>query len=280
MKKLLLLVSPFILLLGLITPVVAQDEEPTVQTAESDEYGTYLVDSEGMALYLFTNDSPGTSTCYDQCAENWPPFTAEEPLTLPDGVPGELTTIERDDGTQQVAYNGWPLYYWVQDEEPGDTTGHGVGDVWYLVEPTEPGATPIASPAASPEASPVAAADTTVAVTESDELGEYLVDSEGMTLYLFTQDSEGVSNCAGDCLANWPAFTAEEPLTLPEGVEGELTLIERDDGTQQVAYNGWPLYYYVDDQAPGDTTGHHAGDVWYVVAPGQEPPPAEPASES
>lgn len=88
-------------------------------------------------------------------------------------------------------------------------------------------------------------AGTTVAVAESDTLGPYLTDAEGMTLYLFTQDTEeGVSTCYDDCATNWPIFTAEEPLTLPEGVEGELTLIERTDGTTQVAYNGIPLYYW------------------------------------
>jgi predicted lipoprotein with Yx(FWY)xxD motif len=125
---------------------------------DDPELGTYLTDAEGMTLYLFTKDEPGPgkSVCNDQCTENWPPFTSEDPLTLPEGVPGELTQITRDDGTQQVAYNGWPLYYWVEDKEPGDTTGQGVGDVWYVVAPAEPGATPMAAPVASPVTSPVA----------------------------------------------------------------------------------------------------------------------------
>jgi predicted lipoprotein with Yx(FWY)xxD motif len=90
-----------------------------------------------------------------------------------------------------------------------------------------------------------------------------------MTLYIFTNDTQGVSNCVDQCLANWPAFVAEEPLTLPEGVPGELSLIERPDGTMQVAYNGMPLYYYIDDTEPGDTTGHEVGDVWFVVEPSE-----------
>lgn len=157
MKKLLLLVGPLVVLLGLSAVVAAQDDaETTVATAETDELGTFLTDAEGMTLYLFTNDTPGVSACTGGCLENWPAFTAEEPLTLPDGVPGELSLIERDDGSQQVAYNDWPLYYWVNDEAPGDTTGQGVGDVWYVVTPVEAGATPLASPAASPAASPEA----------------------------------------------------------------------------------------------------------------------------
>ncbi len=269
MKKLLLLVGPLVVLLGLSAVVAQDDADTTIATAESDELGTYFTDAEGMTLYLFTNDSPGVGNCTGECLENWPAFTAEEPLTLPEGVPGELTLIEREDGTQQVAYNFWPLYYFAGDEEPGDSMGQGVGDVWFVAPPTEPGATPAASPAASPVASPAAADGATVAAAEGDGLGTYLTDAEGMTLYLFTNDSPGESACDEGCLENWPAFTAEEPLTLPEGVPGELTLIERDDGTQQVAYNEWPLYYFAADEAPGDTNGHEAGDVWFVVEPAE-----------
>ena len=261
-----LFVVPLLVLFAIASSIGAMAQDTaTVSTAEDPDLGTYLTDAEGMTLYMFTNDEPGVSNCYDQCAENWPVFSAEEPVSLPDGVPGELTLIERTDGTTQVAYNDMPLYYWVQDTAPGDTTGHEVGDVWFVVEPAEHAADGGATPAASP----VAEAATTVATMDSDDLGTYLVDAEGMTLYMFTNDEDGVSNCYDDCATNWPPFSAEEPLTLPEGVPGELTTVERTDGTTQVAYNGMPLYYWVSDEAPGDTTGHEVGDVWYVVEPGE-----------
>ena len=269
MFRRLLLIVP--LLLALVGSVAMAQDDATVQTAEDPELGTIFTDPEGMTLYIFLSDTPnsGESTCYDQCEANWPVFSADEPLTLPDGVPGELGTIERTDGTMQVTYNGWPLYYWVKDEAPGDVTGQEVGDVWYVAIPAEGDATPgagLEAEAATAAASP-AAATTTVATAEDPELGTILTDPEGMTLYLFTPDQPGVSTCYDQCEENWPVFTAEEPLTLPEGVPGELTLIERTDGSTQVAYNGWPLYYWVKDQAPGDTTGQGVGDVWYVLNP-------------
>lgn len=113
----------------------------------------------------------------------------------------------------------------------------------------------------------LAQSDASVATSETPELGTFLTDAEGKTLYLFTKDESGTSNCTGDCLTNWPAFVAEDPLTLPDGVPGELTQITRDDGTQQVAYNGMPLYYFASDAAAGDTNGQGVGDVWFVVAP-------------
>lgn len=133
---------------------LSQSDAATVSTSETPELGTFLTDAEGMTLYLFTKDVPGTSNCTGDCLVNWPAFVAEDPLTLPDGVPGELTQITRDDGTQQVAYNGMPLYYFASDTAAGDTTGQGVGDVWYVVAPAALSGTPVASPVASPVATP------------------------------------------------------------------------------------------------------------------------------
>jgi predicted lipoprotein with Yx(FWY)xxD motif len=270
----LLLIVP-LLFLALAGSVAMAQDDTTVKTAEDPDLGAIFTDAEGMTLYIFLNDEPnsGESTCYDQCEENWPVFSADEPLTLPDGVPGELGTIERTDGTMQVTYNGWPLYYWVKDVAPGDVTGQAVGDVWYVAIPVESDATPGAgldAVAATPAASP-AAAGTTVATMDSDEYGAYLTDAEGMALYIFTNDvpDSGESACYDQCEENWPVLSAEEPLTLPEGVPGELGLIERTDGTMQVTYNGWPLYYWVKDVAPGDTTGHGVGDVWYLINPSE-----------
>jgi predicted lipoprotein with Yx(FWY)xxD motif len=85
-----------------------------------------------------------------------------------------------------------------------------------------------------------------------------LADPAGRTLYTFDKDAPGKSNCAGGCLAAWPAFTAK-----PEAVaKGEFGLIA---DTRQWTVNGKPLYYYVGDAKPGDRTGDGQGGVWHVV---------------
>lgn len=86
----------------------------------------------GFALYVFDNDvgSPG-STCNGGCATTWPPLLVEDGNAS--GVIG-LSTIQRDDGTSQVAFEGRPLYFFAGDENPGDTNGQGVGGVWWTVE--------------------------------------------------------------------------------------------------------------------------------------------------
>jgi predicted lipoprotein with Yx(FWY)xxD motif len=123
----------------------------TVAGAETDA-GTSLVGPDGLTLYIFTNDTDGTSTCYEDCAAAWPPFEVDADATLEagDGVTGELGTTERDDGTTQVTYEGMPLYFYAADSEPGDATGEGFGGVWFIAspegqsgaEPTDDGAEP------------------------------------------------------------------------------------------------------------------------------------------
>ena len=110
-------------------------QSATLTTAESD-LGTILVDGEGMTLYMFTQDTQdsGESTCEGDCLAAWPPFEGE-PEAGDDVDDSLVGTIERSDGTTQATYNGWPLYYWAQDSEPGDTTGQGVNGVWYVLDP-------------------------------------------------------------------------------------------------------------------------------------------------
>lgn len=105
----------------------------TIKVRQGDP-GTYLVDGSGKTVYLFTQDEPGVSNCSGQCIENWPAVSGQ-PQAGSAVNEGDLGTIQRDNGTTQVTYAGHPLYYFVKDAEPGQTTGQGVNDVWYLVSP-------------------------------------------------------------------------------------------------------------------------------------------------
>lgn len=104
----------------------------------------------------------------------------------------------------------------------------------------------------------------------STDLGEMLVDGDGNSLYLFIPDAQGDSTCYDDCEANWPPLTdgAEAGPDVDAALIGSTT---RTDGSDQVTYNGWPLYYFAGDAAPGDTNGQGLNDVWFVVSPAGEP---------
>jgi predicted lipoprotein with Yx(FWY)xxD motif len=126
-------------------PSVAGD----VAVATSGEVGEHLVDAEGRTLYVFTNDMPGMSHCFDDCAANWPPYlVGSTEVAAGDGVSAELGTIERGDGTLQVTLDGWPLYYFAADQAAGDTSGEGVGGVWFVARPDA--SLPSASSSAAP----------------------------------------------------------------------------------------------------------------------------------
>lgn len=110
---------------------------PTVQLGTSDLWGAHLTDAEGNSLYLYREDAQGSgeSVCLERCTSNWLPLTVEGEPVAGEGVSPDLVgTIERPDGSRQVTYDGWPLYRYVRDFEPGDTRGQALGDVFYLVD--------------------------------------------------------------------------------------------------------------------------------------------------
>ncbi|HJW21883.1 MAG TPA: hypothetical protein VJ506_05585 [Candidatus Limnocylindrales bacterium] len=127
----------------------------TVAVQQSAAFGAYLAGEDGKALYLLTKDSSGTSTCTGQCASNWPPFTLDtgETVVAGSGVTGTLSTIKRPDGSDQVAINGLPLYYFKGDTAAGQTNGQGANGVWFLSSPTGTTVGAAGSPASSPAGS-------------------------------------------------------------------------------------------------------------------------------
>ncbi len=133
--------------------------------------------------------------------------------------------------------------------------------------PAPAATTPAATPAASKEsATPTAA--TTVKVAKVDGK-DVLVDTRGMTLYLFKNDvaGNGKSVCNGTCATNWPPLKAPDAVpTKGAGVAGDLSVVTRDDGTKQIAYKGLPLYFFQADQAVGDAKGAAIAN-WALALP-------------
>ncbi|WP_206184853.1 hypothetical protein [Thermoactinospora rubra] len=107
-----------------------------VRVADS-KVGKILVDGDGRTLYLFEKDRNGESTCYGECAEEWPPYLTEGEPQAGEGAKESLVkTVKRRDGSTQVVYGDWPLYYYHDDTKPGDLTGHDkeeFGAEWYAL---------------------------------------------------------------------------------------------------------------------------------------------------
>ena len=120
-----------------------------------------------------------------------------------------------------------------------------------------------------------AAAQKTVVIStrKIKKLGTVLVDSKGRTLYMFVPDKRKKVTCVGACATIWP------PVKLPKGakivarggVKAKLLKSDPDPaGGRVVTYNGWPLYTYITDSAPGQATGQALnlnGGLWYVLSP-------------
>jgi predicted lipoprotein with Yx(FWY)xxD motif len=120
---------------------------------------------------------------------------------------------------------------------------------------------------AAPTDSPAAAGDATVTLADN-ALGKILVGADGMTLYGFTPDTAGTSTCYDACAAAWPALVTDGAAapTAGDGLDAsKLTTSDRTDGTKQVKYGDWPLYYFASDTAAGDTNGQGVGGKWFVI---------------
>ncbi|TMF17897.1 MAG: hypothetical protein E6I33_00830 [Chloroflexi bacterium] len=102
--------------------------------------GSFIVDGKGVSLYLFEADKGAKSTCYGDCATNWPPLVTSGGVAVSGGASMSLVgTTKRTDGTTEVTYNGHPLYYFVGDSKRGDTNGEGVvafGAGWDVIAPS------------------------------------------------------------------------------------------------------------------------------------------------
>ncbi|MGW5718792.1 COG4315 family predicted lipoprotein [Amycolatopsis sp. NPDC003865] len=120
-------------------PITANPNDPMksqLRAAKTFDLGLMLVDGTGYTIYRYDRDTtnPPRSNCNDACATKWIPVKAggPAPIDVDDSLIGR---IDRDDGTQQATLAGWPLYHFVGDSEPADTSGQGADEAWYPIAP-------------------------------------------------------------------------------------------------------------------------------------------------
>ncbi|WP_325895204.1 hypothetical protein [Grimontia sp. NTOU-MAR1] len=230
--------KPMLVGVMLAFPTLAIAADNTVNTA----VGEVFVDPNGRTLYTFSKDTTGKSVCNGGCAAKWPPLSVNPATnTLYGSQPG-FSIINRDDGSEQWAYRGAPLYRWFKDIKAGDIEGAGIAGVW-----------------------PLARADDVTVRLYNDDKRRYLVDSDNFTLYTFDKDEKGISNCYGDCAAYWPPALVNTQNMASLKLSGDFGVTKRKDGNVQWTYKGMPLYRWIKDTAPGQTTGDGVKDIWHMV---------------
>jgi predicted lipoprotein with Yx(FWY)xxD motif len=120
-------------------------------TVSHTSAGDALAGAGGMTLYVFKNDTDGSSTCTGDCAGTWPPFLGDgSQVNAGDGVSGAFGTTTRDDGSKQVTHGGQPLYNYSGDQAAGDSMGDGIGGVWSIAPVGESSGSQAEKPSATP----------------------------------------------------------------------------------------------------------------------------------
>jgi len=99
--------------------------------------------------------------------------------------------------------------------------------------------------------------------------GAIVVDSSGHTLYVFRRDTPGSgrSECYDECARQWPVLAAQLEVPVSANLTGAVGSIVRADGSRQMTLNGWPLYRFAGDTAPGELSGHRQDGSWFAVSP-------------
>ncbi|MER5378115.1 SCO0930 family lipoprotein [Streptomyces sp. NPDC002553] len=244
---------------GAGTGANAQGSAGELAVSANAELGKVLIDGNGMTLYRFDADlaEPPKSNCDGDCAKKWPPVSADD-ASAGDGIDKSLLgEVTRSDGSKQLTVDGWPVYRYAKDANAGDTNGQGVGGKWFALAPD-------GKKAKADSALPG------LSVRKDPNLGEIVVDKNGMTVYRFLKDKawpKPVSNCNGACLEKWPVVAPVEANDT-QGVQKKgLMNFTRSDGVQQMTVNCSPIYTFSGDKAPGDINGQGVGGTWYAVAP-------------
>lgn len=266
-----------------------QPKPKLVQLKNKANLGNYLTDKDGKTLYYFANDSVTANTCSGGCATVWPVFYAGSisqtllgaGLKLSDF--GEITT---GSGTKQTTYKGRPLYYYAPatggvntQEAAGQTTGEGVGGVWFVAKPDYTiMLTRAQLVGLDGKNYTFTIASPTPTYSEGNGKSIYFTDSLGRSLYIFKNDKSNKNNCTSSgCMAQWPVYEAVNiivPSTLDKTLFGSITL---PNGKKQMTYKGWPLYYFTpDNMTMGSTKGvsSPAAGVWPIGTKDLETAPA------
>jgi predicted lipoprotein with Yx(FWY)xxD motif len=242
-----------------------------VLLADDTELGKILTDAGGFTLYYFTKDAlPDTSLCTGGCVTNWPLFYAES-LVVGEGLDiVDFSSIEHPEGGMQTTYKGWPLYYFINDLNPGETNGEAVGNVWFVAKPDY----------SIMLIDNILVGKDGVTYNSNYEPGEevvqYFVDEYGMTLYIFINDRYNQNNFTNPDFSNdaiWPIY-GEDLQAVASTVDTSLFDMIDVFGRQQITYNGWPLYYFGGDSLRGNATGVSVPQpgIWPVAVKSLEAP--------
>lgn len=125
-----------LVMVGVLTFTVVLAQSLGLATSSTESLGSFLTDADGNSVYATLQDAPDAPGCDDACAAYWPTVTSEGLATAGGDINSDLIDeVVRADGTVQVTYAGWPLYYFQHDLAAGSTRGQANAGIWFLVSP-------------------------------------------------------------------------------------------------------------------------------------------------
>lgn len=244
----------------------------TIKVSENNTFGKILTDKNGRTLYFFSNDYKGASTCTGGCLDAWPIFYIDN-LNSIDGSlnASDLGTITRSDGSKQTTYKGWPLYYYKNDVNTGDTNGDKVNNIWYVAKPDYT-VMYVSAQLLGHDGNNYVTSNNASNYTTGTGNTFYLTDSYGKTLYRFKNDTNNNNTFTAPDFSNnnvWPIAELSKmkvPSILNISDFSTITV----HGKTQLIYKGWPLYYFGQDTNRGDNKGisFPTPNVWPILNTG------------
>jgi plastocyanin len=205
----------------------------TVITTRNSDLGNIMTGTNGMTLYVFEADVGGESSCYGQCAQFWPPLLVGSNVKpVGDGISAVLEVTQRTDGTYQVVANGMPLYFYANDNSPGDTNGQGstgAGALWWVLSPTGQKITTLLGDSTVPQ----------TGQDSSQEPNRYEVEIED-----FSYNPQTLTVKVGDMVTWKNRDSVGHTVTSDDGITLDSELLNRDEEFSYVFSEAGTYSYY------------------------------------
>jgi predicted lipoprotein with Yx(FWY)xxD motif len=236
---------------------------PDIDLSSSATLGQYLTNSQGQALYMFSDEVDGVNACTGDCAAIWPEFTAD--LTTAKLNAGlniaDFDTITTANGKKQVTYKGWPLHTYSPlstggyggssnvPEGPGTTRGDGFAGVWFVAKPD------YTIMLADKQLKGLDTKNYKSDFTLGNGKTIYFTNGVGRTIYTFSLDSFNINKFTKADLSNNNVFPIYEQtnVVIPSALDKTLFGNIGFAGKQQLTYKGWPLHFFGQDSVRGLT---------------------------
>ena len=250
--------------LVLATGGTASAATPFLKSANVANYSGVLENSAARSLYALSTEKGAALHCKTSCLSTWVPLLVKssvKSVAVGPGVKGKVGFVRRSATRKQVTFNTYPLYTYVGDSGPNQSTGEAIasdGGVWHLVH----------------AGARTAAATSYAPILNSANIPSYagvLESTSSRSIYVLSAEKGGTLHCTGGCASIWPPLLVTSTTTsisLGNGVKGTIGFVARG-AKKQVTFNSYPVYTYTGDNGANQSNGEGIvadGGTWTLAS--------------